>query len=153
MELSLINPTQIKVISDKTEIVLSENNVRINDFTIDMPGEYEKSGVLVHTDFLDEKPVTLIRTENKNIAYLPFGVKEVTEEVVDFLWNIDILMLPGSKEQVKTFENLEAKVLLPSGENRTELLVALWQNVEAVSKYKTKEADFDGERTLFLLLE
>ena len=85
MEFSLLSPVSLKVLSDKTEIVLSENAVKINDFNIDMPGEYEKSGVLVHTDFLDEKPVTLLRTENRNIAYLPQGVKEVTEEVVDFL--------------------------------------------------------------------
>ena len=152
MELSLLTPETLKIQSDKTEITLSENGVKIGDFAIDMAGEYEKSGVLVHTDRLDGNPVTLLRTENRNIAYLPKGVKEVTEEVVDFLGSIDILVMGGSKENQKTFENLEARVLVPLGENRTELLTVLGQSPETMAKYKTKEADFDGDRTVFVLL-
>lgn len=99
---------------------------------------------------VEGKQLFTLRVEGKNIAYVPTDTLEVTEKVVDFLGNIDILILPGDKNATKIFENLEARMVVPYGEETPLFLSSLGQNIEMVDKYKTKEVDFEGEATVFV---
>ncbi len=142
---------QIVITSDKKEITFSSpTSITLDGMVIDFPGEYEKSGFLVTFHEIQEKCLFTLRVEGKNVAYVPTDTLEITEKVVDFLGNIDILILPGDKNATKIFENLETRMVIPYGPEAPLFLTTLGQNIEAVEKYKTKESDFEVEGTVFL---
>ncbi|MDD5197696.1 MAG: hypothetical protein PHN60_02445 [Candidatus Gracilibacteria bacterium] len=142
---------QIVITSDKKEIIFqSPSSILLDGMMIDFHGEYEKSGFLATFHEVEGKSLFTLRVEGKNIAYVPTDTLEVTEKVVDFLGNIDILILPGDKSATKIFENLEARMVVPYGEETPIFLSSLGQNIEMVEKYKTKESDFEGEATVFV---
>lgn len=142
---------RIVITSDKKEIVFSgPDSITLDGMSIDFFGEYEKSGFLATFHEVEGKPLFALRVEGKNIAFVPTDTLEITEKVVDFLGNIDILILPGDKNATKIFENLEARMVVPYGEETPLFLSSLGQNIEAVEKYKTKEVDFEGEATVFV---
>ena len=135
---------QIVITSDKKEISLqSTESIVLDGMTIDFFGEYEKSGFLATFHEVEGKNLFTLRVEGKNIAYVPTDTLEITEKVVDFLGNIDILILPGDKNATKIFENLEARMVIPYGEGTPVFLSSLGQNIEMADKYKTKETDFE----------
>lgn len=142
---------QIVITSDKKEIVFqSPTSIVLDGMTIDFFGEYEKSGFLATFHEVEGKNLFTLRVEGKNIAYVPTDTLEISEKVVDFLGNIDILILPGDKNATKIFENLEARVVVPYGEETPVFLSSLGQNIEITDKYKTKETDFEAESTVFV---
>lgn len=142
---------QIVITSDKKEIIFSSpTSIMLDGMTIDFFGEYEKSGFLATFHEVEGKPLFTLRAEGKNIAYVPTDALEITEKVVDFLGNIDILILPGDKNATKIFENLEARMVVPYGEESPIFLSSLGQNIEMVEKFKTKESDFETEATVFV---
>lgn len=142
---------RIVITSDKKEIIFqSPTSIVLDGMIIDFFGEYEKSGFMATFHEVEGKPLFTFRAEGKNIAYVPTDTLEITEKVVDFLGNIDILILPGDKNATKIFENLEARMVVPYGEETPLFLSSLGQNIEMVEKYKTKESDFEGEATVFV---
>lgn len=145
MEIASKN-NQIIITSDKKEVIFSSpTSIKLDGMVIDFPGEYEKSGFLVTFHEIQGKCLFTLRIEGKNIAYVPTDTLEITEKVVDFLGNIDILILPGGKSATKIFENLETRMVIPYGSEAPLFLTTLGQNIEAVEKYKTKESDFETE--------
>ncbi|MDD2917322.1 MAG: MBL fold metallo-hydrolase [Candidatus Gracilibacteria bacterium] len=142
---------QIVITSDKKEIVFeSPASIVLDGLVIDFFGEYEKSGFLATFHEVEGKNLFTLRVEGKNIAYVPTNTLDITENVVNFLGNIDILILPGDKNATKIFENLEARIVVPYGEETSVFLSSLGQNIEMVDKYKTKETDFESEATVFV---
>jgi hypothetical protein len=77
---------------------------------------------------------------------------DLKEEIVSFFWDVDILIIIGTKDAVKIFENIEAKVVIPYGEWKDIFLNTLGQHTEAVKSHKVL-ADLDGDRTEFVNLE
>lgn len=142
---------QIVITSDKKEIVFEgPNSIVLDGLKLDFFGEYEKSGFLATFHEVEGKNLFTLRVEGKNIAFVPTDVLEITEKVVDFLGNIDVLILPGDKNATKIFENLEARMVVPYGEEAPIFLSSLGQNIEMVDKFKTKESDFETEATVFV---
>lgn len=142
---------RIVITSDKKEIVFQDpSSIILDGMVIDFFGEYEKSGFLATFHEVEGKPLFTLRVEGKNIAYVPTDTLEITEKVVDFLGNIDMLVLPGDKNATKIFENLEARMVVPYGEETPVFLSSLGQNIEMVEKFKTKESDFESEATVFV---
>lgn len=142
---------QIVITSDKKEIVFATpTSIVLDGMIIDFFGEYEKSGFLANFQEIEGKPLFSLRVEGKNIAYIPTDTLEITEKVVDFLGNIDILILPGDKNATKIFENLEARMVVPYGEETPVFLSSLGQNIEMADKFKTKESDFESESAVFV---
>lgn len=143
---------RVAISSEKREILLGDGYVEIEGMKIDFPGEYEKSGVLVHAMDHSSGLLFSLRLEDRDVAYVETDELEVTEEIADFFRDVDLLVLKGTKNAVKLFENLEARLVVPYGEEKSVFLAALGQNVEPVAKYKTKELDFEGEATGFVHL-
>lgn len=145
-------PTSLEIVSEKKSISFSGEAVTVDGMLIDFPGEYEKSGILIHVSIIDGTPVFEIRLENRSIGYLPANVKEESEELSNFFHNLDLLCISGSKENTKLSEFLDARVVVPYGEGKESFLTGFGQAIEAVDKYKSKESDFEGENTLFVRL-
>lgn len=142
----------VGITSEKREITLGEGFVEIEGMKIDFPGEYEKSGILVHVADHISGLLFSLRMEDRDVAYIGTDTLDITEEIADFFRDVDLLVLRGNKTAVKLFENLEARLVVPFGSDKAMFLHALGQNLEPVAKYKTKELDFEGEATGFVNL-
>jgi L-ascorbate metabolism protein UlaG (beta-lactamase superfamily) len=100
-------------------------------FLIQGPGEYEVKGVYIKgiPSFHDEKEgrdqgentIYIIEVEDLKICHLgDLGQKELTEEQVEGIGEIDILMMPvggvytiSSKEALKVMSQIEPKITIP----------------------------------------
>jgi len=124
----------------------------MEDFNVTYQGEYEKSGNLLevkeYTDLLFYK----FLIDGKHMCIIYSDSFELKEEIVKFFGDVDILIITGTKEAVKIFENIEAKIVVPYWEGKDVFLNTLWQHTESVKSYKVW-ADIDGDRTEFVNLE
>jgi len=100
-------------------------------FIIRNPGEYEKQGVAIQgiKSFHDNKEGTergpntiyLIKAEEMTVCHLgDLGQNKVTDEQVEAIGDVDILMIPvgghytiGSKEAVEVIGQIEPKIVIP----------------------------------------
>lgn len=126
--------------------------VSLEDFDVTYPGEYEKSGNLLevkeYTDILFFK----FLIDGRHVCIVPSDSFELKEEIVSFFGDVDVLIIVGTKDAVKIFENIEAKVVVPYGDGKDIFLNTLGQTIEAVKTHKIG-ADLDGDRTEFVNLE
>jgi hypothetical protein len=71
---------------------------------------------------------------------------------MSFFWDVDVLIIRGSKESVKIFENIEARIVVPFWDGKDVFLNALGQHSESLKSYKVKwESSLDS--TEFVNLE
>jgi len=152
-----INNNEKKIIiknSSKDDIIIDydKKEVFIWDLKIDMPWEYEKSGILVEAKLYSWEMFYNIVVEKKHIIVFFTDTFEQKEEIVDFFWDIDILFIPWTKEATKTFENIEAKTVIPFGETKDIFLQNLGQHIEEIETYKIK-ADIEWLETIFVNLK
>lgn len=140
--------------ADKKEVIFNynENKVYLEDFEISYPGEYEKSGNLAevkeYTDILFYKMLI----DNKHVCIVTSDSFDLKEEIMWFFGDVDVLIIIGTKDAVKIFENIEAKVVIPYSDGKDIFLNTLGQHSEAVKTFKVW-ADLDGDRTEFVNLE
>lgn len=140
--------------SNKTEIKFETeaNNVYLGDFDVSYPGEYEKSGILLEVKEYSEKLFYHFLVEWKHLVFINTDSLELKEEILSFFWDVDILLIHGSKESAKLFENIEAKLVVPFAEGKDIFLNTLGQHIEEVSSYKIK-AELPYDNTEFVNLE
>ena len=151
MEITLPNNTP--TITTEKKIVSLGETLTIDGLEITLPGEYEKSGVLVQSKLIDGVLVHELQVERKIVWYVPSSITETSEGLIEFFHDLDVLFLSGSKGAVSLYESLEARVVIPYGEGRDVFLTAVGQGaLESVDKYKSKESDFDGETSVFVKL-
>ena len=140
--------------ADKKEInfAYDDKKMFLEDFDVTFPGEYEKSGNLLevkeYTDILFYK----FLVDGKHLCVVTSDSFELKEEIVSFFWDVDVLVIVGTKNAVKIFENIEAKVVIPYGEGKDIFLNTLGQHSETVKMFKVG-ADLDGDRTQYVNLE
>ncbi len=155
IEISYKNTSTICIKNaDKKEInfAFEDKKVFLEDFDVSHPGEYEKSGNLLevkeYTDILFYK----FLVDGKHMCIITADAFDLKEEIVSFFWDVDILIIIGTKDAVKIFENIEAKAVIPYGEGKDIFLNTLGQHPEALKVAKIG-SDLDGDRTEFINLE
>lgn len=129
----------IVLIWDKKEIVFENWIVNVDWLKIDFPGEYEKSWIMAHVIEKSEKLIFQLRFLDKNVWYINYDELEIDEELADFFWDIDILVIKWSKNSIKIFENLEAKYVVPYWDQKDNFFSTLGQHIESVPSMKIKE--------------
>lgn len=105
--------------------------IKGNPFIIENPGEYEVKGVFVQgiPSFHDDASgkdrgkniIFTIETENMRLCHLgDFGQKQLTDEQLESIGNVDILMIPvggtftiNSSEAAKVIGQIEPKMVVP----------------------------------------
>ncbi len=146
-ELILQNHTKKHVRFDtKTETLY------LDDFDVSHPGEYEKFGVLLEVKEYAEILFYKMLIEGKHVCIVTADKFELKEEILSFFGDIDVLIIVWTKDAVKVFENIEAKVVIPYTEGKDIFLNTLSQHGEEVSKYKVT-ADINGDVTEFVNLK
>jgi hypothetical protein len=141
----------LSIVTDKKAVRFDASGLDIDGLKIDMPGEYEKSGVLLQTRLIDGHLVHELQVERKIVGYVPAEILAPSDALIAFFDDLDVLLISGSKSDIQIFEALEARVVVPYGEFRDGFLQSVGQaSLDAVDKYKSKEADFNGETTVFV---
>ena len=139
--------------SEKKEIIFNtwDLNVLIDDFHVSYPWEYEKSGILLEVKEYDEMLFYNFLIDGIHLIIAPYDNFEIKEEILNFFWNVDILIIFGTKKSAKIFESIEAKIIIPYWEWKDIFLSTLWQNIPEISRYKVK-SELSIDPTLFLNL-
>lgn len=125
-------------------------------FLIDNPGEYEKNGVFIqgidsfHDDALGKErgknTIYVIEAEDMRFCHLgDFGQKQLTDEQLDKIGHVDILMIPvggqytiSAHEATKVIGQIEPKIVIPMHYALPKLNVEL-DGVEAFLKAMGKK--------------
>lgn len=149
----LYNNNTITVSSDKKSITLDGNLMELDGLSITCSGEYEKSGFLIYAQDFEDIRFFMFRVEGFWIGYFSqIPTVELPSKIFDFLGNVDILLAPfGKKEQV-LLEQIEPKMLVSFGENASELVPVLGQEISSGNSYKLKAQDLSQDKTSFVIL-
>ena len=139
--------------SSKATLTFDGNaiSVLLGDFDVNFPGEYEKSGILWEVKEYGKVLFYKFLVEGKHIAIVTSDSFEIKEEILKFFGDIDVLVIVGTKQAVKVFENIEAKVVIPYWEGKDIFLNTVWQHAESVKVHKVG-ADLSGDSTEFVNL-
>lgn len=140
--------------ANKTEIKFEtqSNNVYLDNFDVSYPGEYEKSGILLEVKEYNDRLFYHFLVDGKHLVIVNTDTVELKEEILTFFGDVDILLIHGSKEAAKLFENIEAKLVVPYTEGKDIFLNTLGQHIEEVASHKIK-AELSIDVTEFVNLE
>lgn len=138
---------------NKSIISLDKENLtlKIDDFDVSYPWEYEKSGILLEVKEYEEKLFYSFSVDSKHILFVLTDTFELKEEILSFFWDVDLLIIFSGKNSVKIYENIEARVVVPFWEAKDIFLQNLWQKKEELSSYKIKW-DLPTDTTEFINL-
>lgn len=131
---------------------LDSESVMLDGFDVNYPGEYEKAGNLLEVKEYQDTLFFKFLVDGKHLAIITSDSFEMKEEILSFFGDIDVLVITGTKDAVKVFENIEAKAVIPYGEGKDIFLNTLGQHAEAVKVYKVG-ADLSGDTTAYVNLE
>ncbi len=137
----------LSIESEKKSIELTSTSFTLDTMPIEMAGEYEKGGFLLYVRTENEQNYYHFRVEGYWVAYIPTLITEISTETLEFLGNIDVLIMPGAKSMQPILEKIEPRLLVTYGESAHEIAVTLGATEPAVMKYRLKEADLSSEKT------
>lgn len=154
LEIKIVKDNICLLNSDKKEVLMSttESKVILDGLDVNFPWEYEKSEILLEVKQYNDELFYNFSLEGKTVVYFFNEKFEIKEEIMTFFWDVDLLILNGSKESVKVFENIEARVVVPFWEGKDVFLNTLGQTAEATKSHKLK-ADTSLDSTEFINLE
>jgi hypothetical protein len=150
MEFTLKNNAVI-IDTEKKEISLTPESVILDGLDIELPWEYEKSGCLMYSFAKNDELLYHFRAEGYWIAYIPNLMTDISAEALEFLWNIDVLVMSGAKSMQAVMEKIEPRLLVTYGETAHEISILL-AAPEPMTKYRLKEIDLSSEKTWCVVL-
>lgn len=153
-----------------------------NYFLIEGPGEYEVKGIFIQgiSSFHDQSQgkerggntIYTMEAEDLKICHLgDFGQKELTDEQLKEIGEIDILMIPvggtytiSAKEALKIMTQIEPKITIPMHYALPKLKVKLdpidkflkvfgIKSLEPVKKLSIKKKDLSAEEAKIIILK
>ncbi|MDD3145388.1 MAG: hypothetical protein PHV23_04730 [Candidatus Gracilibacteria bacterium] len=137
----LNNSGVIEVISNSKNKILFDtqtNEVSIDGLNVSHPGEFEKAGILLEAKEYNNIIFYSFTIDTKHLVIISNDSFELKEEILSFFGDVDVLIIVGSKESAKIFENIEARLVVPYGPGKQTFLTTLGQHTEEVSSYKLK---------------
>ena len=140
--------------STKKAIVfdLGTKEVSLDGYLVNHPWEYEKSSILLEVKESSGNLFYHFLVDGKHLVIIVWDDFELTEDLVSFFGDIDILFIIGTKIAAKLFENIEAKLVIPYGESKDIFLSTLGQHISPVESYKINK-EFALDVTEFVNLE
>ncbi|MFH1841304.1 MAG: MBL fold metallo-hydrolase [Candidatus Nealsonbacteria bacterium] len=181
--------TGLKVPSFAADILLithdhhdhnNKKSIKGTPFLVEGPGEYEVKEIFIQgiPSFHDDAEgkqrgqnvIYTIETENMRLCHLgDLGQKELTDEQIEKIGDIDILMIPvggvytiSSKEALKIISQIEPRIIIPMHyhipklkiklEDEDKFLKAMGRkSVEPQNKLLIKKKDLPTETKIILL--
>ncbi|GAB0174450.1 MAG: hypothetical protein HHAS10_03290 [Candidatus Altimarinota bacterium] len=151
MDFSFKN-NQIVIESEKKTILLQNDSLNVDGLIIDVAGEYEKSGFLAYAHESADIRIYQMRVEGYTVGFIPNNIPDLNSEQLDFLGDLDVLVMPSSKATLPLLEKIEPNFLLSYGELAHELATSLGFSEPQLQKYKLRDIDLSGEKMGFVLL-
>lgn len=136
---------------NKITLDIDSKEVKIDDLNVVHAWEFEKSGILLEVKSYSDKLFYSFTIDSKHLVIINDDKFELKEEILSFFWDVDVLIIIGSKESAKISENIEARVVVPYWDGQSTFLTALWQHIEEVKSFKVKW-DFSIDSTEFVNL-
>ena len=124
---------------------------------IDGPGEYEIKEVFIQGIESDANTIYIIEAEGMRVCHLGnLEQKELLNEQVEKIGDVDILMIPTIKEVNKIISQIEPKIIIPIYSQKDDLdnflkLMGI-KSPEPLSKLSIKKKDvLEGEAKIIVL--
>ena len=138
---------------EKKEIVFNTktNTVILDTYDVTFPWEYEKSWILLEVKEFGGNLFYKFLVFGYHLVIVPTDSLELAEDILWFFGNVDVLVIKGTKAGVKIYESIEAKLVIPYGEEKEIFFNALGQNKESVPTFRLKW-ELNGEITEFVNL-
>lgn len=102
MQITFKGEDKFEVKTKEASIGLADNNIIIDGFSIDGPGEFERKGVFVEgIQPNGDGTVYIVRAEGMSICYPGAISEKISNEAAKLIGDIDILIVPlGQKESL-----------------------------------------------------
>ena len=176
MDITLNKDNSIKIDfkkgKEKIEIILfSDSTLKIDEFKISSPGEYEIKEVLVEKIIFfnkdkftkEEKQLGLLNIQEMKICFLPSKIKELKPEEIERIGDVNLLIIninefDNKKELSQIISQIEPQIIIPFYQNREQLnefLKAKGVNIEEVeflNKFSLTSKNLTEEKTKIILL-
>ena len=136
----------LSIESEKKTIEFHSDNINLDGLTLEMAGEYEKWGFLAYCHETADNRIYQLRAEGYSIGYISSIVADLTPPELDFLGDLDVLIMPTGKGSIAFIEKIEPRMIVTYGETAHELATHMGISEPSVLKYRLKEADLSGER-------
>lgn len=113
-----LNPAK----ASKADLVLSAEkdsfkDIKEEQMLFDWPGEYEAKNVPINAIAFSGKNIFSFAVEDINFAFVPGFEGKMSEEMVNKIGNIDVLIVRFKKDSFsRIIENIEPRVVLPFAE-------------------------------------
>ena len=151
MELSLKADT-LTLTSEKREILLNAQGLTLDALFIDTPWEYEKWGFLCYVRQAEEWLIYQFQVEGMMGAFICEEKIELSSGLLDFLSDVDVLFVLGSRELRPAIEKIDPRILVIFWENGRDL-ASTFSVTDAVSQCKMKASDFLPDTMSCILME
>lgn len=136
----------LSIESDKKTIEFAPHGLILDGLTLDMAGEYEKWGFLAYTHDENETLIYHITAEWYKIGYVPSLFTDLSASTLEFLGDIDILVMPTGKGSMSVIEKIEPRLVVTYGDSAHELATHMGISEPPAQKYRLKEADLSLEK-------
>lgn len=143
---------QIVIESEKKSILLQDDSLHVDWLLIDMAWEYEKSWFLAYAHEIADARIYQMRVEGYTVGYIPSNLNDLSPEQLDFLGDLDVLIMPTSKWSIPVLEKIEPNFLITYGDFANELATSLGFSEPKVLKYKLRETDLSWEKMGVVLM-
>jgi len=154
----VINPLR----EEKAEVLLltsKDNKIRTTkgeSFIIEGPGEYEVKEVFIQGIASSQNTIYVFEAEGIRFCHLgDLGQKELTDEQLEKIGQIDILMISTGDEAQKIIGQIEPKIVIPMNyENVAKFLKTMGKNsVVAQDKFVVKASTLPTDAMEIVVLQ
>lgn len=111
-QISKVEADIVTISSDSNPVDMTR--VKNNPFVINEPGEYEIKGVSVLGHYFANKNIFVFQAEDLRIAHLVDLSTDLTQDQIEELDGIDILLV-DVKQNVKLINQIEPAIVIPMG--------------------------------------
>lgn len=142
----LYRSNTLTIESDKKTIEFLPQSVLLDGLTLEMSWEYEKWGFLAYAHEDNESLIFQITIEGYHVGYIPSLMTDISTASLDFLGDLDILIMPTGKGSAGVIDKIEPRLIVTYGETAHELATHLGISELPLVKYRFKEADLSLEK-------
>ena len=132
--------------SEKKIIECLPGRVNLDGLALEMAGEYEKWGFLAYTHEEDGSRIFQITIEGYHVWYISEPLIDLSSAALDFLGDLDILVMPTGKGSVSLIEKIEPPLIVTYGETAHELATHMGISEPPVTKYRLRDADLSLDK-------
>jgi len=153
----VINPLK-EVKADILLLTAKDNKIKTTkseSFVIDGPGEYEVKEVFIQGIPSSQNTIYVLEAEGIRFCHLgELGQKELTDDQLERIGSIDVLMISATDEAQKIIGQIEPKVVIPMDyENASKFLKTMGKNaVTPQEKFIVKDSTLPKEGAMEIVV-